>query len=312
MRCLLLTCAAAALSGCKDRPAPAAPPPVVDAAPAAPRDAAAPPPDQGPPALKPDTAAQLEALERGNAALAARDFAGALPHFLSASQGPPSGAAVSALLAAVEALEALDRAPEATELVEKALRLAPAVPEVHLAAGRFFAGQVDHVRAVRHFERALALEPDLLPVYPLLGAVLVKADRPQDAANTMARYEARLNRLLQGLRAPTETPDARRHAIVDLLALLDDERATEGLIAALRDPHPQVRMAAGGALADAPTAEAVVALSEAAVAEQDGVARRVLAANLARARDALAATLGAPPPPTLPPPRPPAPSEKGR
>jgi tetratricopeptide (TPR) repeat protein len=300
-----------AAAGCKERPAPAAPPPV-DAAPPPPVDAAAPRPDLGPPALAPDTAAQLEALERGNAALAERDFAGALPHFLRAVQGPPSGAAVSALLAAVEALEALDRAPEAAELVERALRLAPAVPEVHFAAGRFFAGQVDHVRAVRHFERALALEPDLLPVYPLLGAVLVKAERPQDAAGTMTRYETRLSRLLKALRSPAETPDARRHAIVDLLALLDDERATEGLIAALRDPHPQVRMAAGGALADAPTAEAVVALSEAVVAETDGVARRVLTANLARARDALAATLGAPPPPTLPPPRAPDPTEKGR
>lgn len=292
MRRAIVTCALLTLPACKRdaSPTPAAPP-----APAA-KGASAPAPAPASAVATsataarhqrhPGTAAQLLALEEGGKAAAAGDLAQAVARYRSALDGPPSGAAISAGLAAAGLLE-VDQPLEAQALYLRTLDIADDVPEAHFAAGRFFGGRQDAVRAIRHLKRTVALEPDFLPAYPLLGGLLVSTGREAEAAERMTTYEKRLNRLLRHLRQG-ERSAPERTGIIELLSYIDDERATAAVISRLEDSDPAVRMAAGGALVDLAGPAAVTALAKAAVREEVPVVRQMLTSALRQARARLA------------------------
>jgi len=270
--------------GCRDpRQAPEAPAPAPTTPAArvtpevAARDAAV--PDLG---LGPGTEAQQEALRAGNDRLAAGDVPGALAAFLSAHEGQVSGASVSAGLAAADLHESRGEMSAARALYEALSTQAPRLPEVHFTAARFFAGQRERARAIHGFTRAIELQPDFLPAYPLLGALLVQSGRTDEAARRMVTYESRLGAQLRIVR-DQRVPTPARVDVVHLLATLDDERVHKTLIELLGYTDRQMRIAAAGALADAPSPEALLALRVAAAAEVEPFTRRVLAEAMRRA-----------------------------
>jgi len=282
VRAALLACAIA-LGGCKSEPPAHAPEPKEPPDSAEENPLLAPPPPKPTWALPDPTPAQTLALDQAQNALAADRNDEALAAFRRASVGPPSGVGVSAALAAAELLEAGDRLAEANAVYAELQRKAPAVPEVHLAAGRFFGRHGRDGPAIDALKRAVALQPDLLPAWSTLGVTLTRAGRDAEAGRALAAYEQRLDKLVRRLEDHSQ-PATVRVEVVDLFATLRDARTTTALIGALRDPHPHVRLAAAGALADDDDPKALRALARAALAETDPVSRRVMKEILGRAR----------------------------
>lgn len=299
MRCLLLL----ALCACQSKsPTPAsASTPTPTPAPPKVADAAKPPPDAAlPDGLPKPTDAQIVALERAKTAAEKGDAQGALAAYLRAGEGPPSGIAISARLAAADLLDADGKKDQALALHEGLLQDAGKLPEVQFSAARFFAVQGDVPRAIEGFKAAIQAQPDLLPAYPLLAALLNQEKRTDEVTSLMARYEVRLGKLLLRVKDVAQARDTRLD-VIELLGVLDDDRASDTLRLLLKDGDPAIRTTAGGFLAEEPSPENLTALAEAAVAEKNPTARRVLAAALKRAR---ADALKAPTPPEMPAPKP--------
>lgn len=246
-----------------------------------------------PTVLKEGTDGQIEYFELGKQALDAGDEAKAISHFERASQGQITGTSVSAGLAAANLHELRDRPDQAKAIFIRLVALAPGVPELRFAAARFFAGQGDTGRAIEGFRATIRHQPEFLPAYPLLGALWVQSGKNDDAAKLLLTYETKLNTQLRRLRDTATHPTDKR-AIIDLLALMNDERATTALVKALKDASPEVRLSAAGVLGGDDSAEGLKALAEAALAETDPIVKRVMIAALKRARDAARKELGAP------------------
>lgn len=298
MRALGLICVSALTltAGCKDRIATPPPPPKIaeaptpaePTAPAELTDPAATPPGatEAPPETPPmdeGTAEQLLALRTGTDAMARGDRSAAMAAFVEAFDGPTTGASISAGLALAELHQQAERAPDAEAIYARLLQMAPEMAEIRFTAGRFYSATGKHTEAVTQLRRAIALEPDFLPAYPMLGGVLANTGQQQQAAELMLTYETRLKRLIDRVGDPSVQP-ARKLPAIDVFALIDDDRVTRILIAALRDASTKVRLAAADALVDDPDAAALEALATAALAEQDPIARRALTASLKAAK----------------------------
>ena len=271
------------LAGCRDehrapeRPAPEPPTPApaerkVDATPG-------PEPDAG---LGPGSEAQQDALRVGNERLEAGDVPGALSAFRVALEGEVSGASVSAGIAAADLHESRKEMAAARAMYEALLKLAPELPEVQFTAARFFAGQREPARAIEGFSKTIELQPDFLPAYPPLGALLVQAGRNEEAGRRMVTYESRLGAQLRVVR-DERTSTRARVDVIHLLATLDDERVEKALIGLLEAPNRQMRIAAASAIADAPSPKGLAALRVAAEVEVEPFSRRVLSEALKRA-----------------------------
>lgn len=256
-------------------------------------------PSPGP--LDEGTPEQLLALKAGNEALARGDEAAALTGFIEAFDGPITGASISAGLAAAALHDAAGKAAEAGAIYERLLQMAPDVPEIRFTAGRFYSAAGQPKKARAQLEAAITLQPDFLPAYPMLGGLLANTGRKTKAAELMLTYESRLKGLLDVL----VDPQARAHRkvpIIDLFALIDDDRATRALIVAVGDSSMHVRLAAAGALVHDPDPAALEAIAKAALAERDPIARRALAASLKAAKKRFEEST-AQPMPRMPPPK---------
>ncbi|MGK0360890.1 MAG: tetratricopeptide (TPR) repeat protein [Bradymonadia bacterium] len=245
--------------------------------------------------LVPGTEDQIEYFELGKEALDKGDEQTALKHFLRASDGAVSGASVSAGLAAANLHELRDRPDQAKAIFVRMVALAPGVPELRFAAARFFGSQRDTGRAIEGFEATIRHQPEFLPAYPLLAVLWMQAGKNDDATQLLLTYETKLNTQLRRLKSVDVHPTDKR-SIIDLLALVGDERATQGLIKALEDPAPVVRLSAAGALGEDPSSEALAALAKAMLAEREPVVKQVMIAATRRARDAARADLKFAPP----------------
>ncbi|MEZ4473548.1 MAG: hypothetical protein R3F60_22720 [bacterium] len=144
--------------------------------------------------------------------------------------------------------------------------------------------------AIAAFREAIRLQPDFLPAYPLLSALLVSAGQRDVAAELLVDYERRLAARIR--RVQTETAsDAERLAIVDLLAVLVDERAEETLRGLLGAESPRCgwRRRAPWPIRTSPRPS--WPWPEALGREKDYTAQQVIRAALKRARDRAAGSL---------------------
>lgn len=252
--------------------------------------------------LSEGTAEQLMAIDKANRALAAGDQSQALTHFVEAFQGPTSGAGITGGIGAASMHEQAGRADEARKIYDELLEKVPEVAEIRFTAGRFFGSVGDKSRAIVEFRKVLEIQPDFLPAYPMLGALLTQTEKPDEAAALMLDYERRLKALLDQLLDP-EVRWFRRRPIIDIFALVDDERVTRALIKSLGDKKAEIRLAAGDALALDPAPEALKALAKAVMDEEDPIFKRALAASLRRAEALARQDLQkAGPTPSMPPP----------
>ncbi len=284
----------ALMSACTPPPPPSGAPTVPASGPAA--EPVSGPPTAPPPAsqvapphalsaaeLKPGTPSQLRALELAKRALAGGRDREALSHFQTAMTGALNGTSLSASLAAAELLSQRD-AEGAAAIYERLLDEARFVPEVQFTAGRFFFVHGRTGSAKRALEASTLLQPDFLPGWVLLGTVQAQAGASIEAAATLTEYERRLNAAVRRANDMV-LPPGDRLAALEVLALVDDDRATRALVTALRDPVAGVRVAAAELMAEDGSAEALQALAEAVTSEQDPAMRAALFPFLARARE---------------------------
>ncbi len=261
---------------------------------------APPPPVSGAPTLVtaetlgPGTPAQEQALNVAKAYVAEGRVREAESWFEKAAEGPLTGIAVSARLASADLLATRGDVAGAERVYARLTEEARLIPEVQLVAGRFYWGQGKDATAVHALEAAVALQPDLLPAWSLLGIVQAKAGRGVEAARTLTEYEKRLNKFVRRANDLTQTPGDRVEAL-ELLSTVVDERCVDAMVKALRDPVPAVRLVSAQLLADEDAPEALTALSEAALAEADPQSRAAMALIFKRARDRAVAETAAPP-----------------
>jgi HEAT repeat protein len=246
--------------------------------------------------LPPGTPTQLAALNGAKAALIEGRDREALAAFRQAMEGGLTGTSVSAALAVAELLLAKGATDEAGALYRDLVVRARYVPEVQYAAGRFFWGAGDAARALLALTTAVSLQPDFLPAWELLGLVQARAGKNTEAGRTLTEYELRLGRLVKRA-ADAGVPAGDRLAALEMLSLLSDERALDGLLTGLRDPEPDIRLAVAELLVDEPSPRALEALSQTALAEKHPELRAALTGVLDRARRRAAAETASPLPP---------------
>lgn len=242
------------------------------------------------------TPTQLAALNSGKGALAAGRDREALSAFRQAMEGGLTGTSVSAALVVAELLEAKGASEEAAALYRDLVVRARYVPEVQYTAGRFFWTSGDTARAVLALTTAVSQQPDFLPAWQLLGIVQARAGKNTEAGRTLTEYEIRLSRLIARV-AATAVPAGDRLAAFEMLSLLSDERALDGLLVGLRDSEPDIRVAVAELLVEEPAPRALEAIAQAALAEKHPDARAALAVILDRARRRAAAETASPVPP---------------
>ena len=236
-----------------------------------------------PESLPEGTPTQRAALNRAKVSLLAGRDREALAGFRQAMEGGMTGTSVSAALATAELLVAKGREAEALELYQQLVERARLIPEVQYAAGRFFWERGDDAAAQRALETALLVQGDFLPAWRLLGMAQARAGKKTEAGRTLTEYELRLGRLARRAGDLARTAGDRLSAL-QLLSMLDDERAVSALVDALKDPERGVRTAMADILAEEEDPAALVALAGAALSEQDPDVRLHLADALARAR----------------------------
>jgi tetratricopeptide (TPR) repeat protein len=241
------------------------------------------------------TPTQLAALNGAKAALAAGRDREALAGFRQAMEGGLSGTSVSAALAVAELLQAKGETESAGALYRDLVVRARYVPEVQYAAGRFFWTSGDAARALQALTTSVSLQPDFLPAWELLGLVQARAGKNTEAGRTLTEYERRLSRLVQ--RAANSTVTAGdRLAAFEMLSLLSDERALDGLLVGLRDTEPDIRLAVAELLVEEPAPRALEAIARAALEEKHPELRAALTGVLGRARRRAAAETATPVP----------------
>jgi len=220
--------------------------------------------------------------------------------YAKAAEGPVNGTSVSARLALADLWASRGAHDKAGPAFERLLDDARLIAEVQMVAGRYFASQGKDASARHALEAALVLQPDLLPALSLLGIVQARSGRAAEGAQTLAKYEARLERYVRAVSDMTTPPGDRIEAI-KLLSTVVDERCVTALIRALRDPVPHVRLVAAQFLAEEDDPAALTALAESALSEADPESRIAMALIFKRARDRAIAETAAPPP-SMPPP----------
>lgn len=269
-----------------------------------PADVAAiePPPADPAAALDEGTPEQLLALKAGNEALMRGDSAQALVGFIEAFDGPTTGASISAGLAAAELHDQAGRTAEAGAVYDRLLQMAPEVAEIRFVVGRFQSASGQPKKAVEQLTKAIDLEPDFLPAYPMLGGILASTGAAGRSAELMLTYETRLKGLIDKLADP-QVRDHRKVPIIDVMALVDDDRVSRALIAAVGSDSMHVRLAAAEALTHDADPAALEAIAKAALAERDPIARRALAASLKAAKKRFDESTRTPTP-AMPPPQP--------
>ncbi len=295
---LMLASALVACTSPTSAPTPAAPqttPPVPATERASEPPASAAPSMVTPDTLGPGTPSQVQWLNLATSMFNEGKVREAEDVYAKAAEGPVTGTSISARLALADlwaSRGAHDKAGPAFELLLTDARL---IAEVQLVAGRYFATQGKDASARHALEAALVLQPDLLPALSLLGIVQARSGRATEAAQTLAKYEARLERFVRAVTDMTTAPGDRIEAI-KLLSTVVDERCVTAMVRALRDPVPHVRLVAAQFLAEEDDPTALTALSEAALAEADPESRIAMALIFKRARDRAVAETAAPPP----------------
>ncbi|MCK5796546.1 MAG: HEAT repeat domain-containing protein [Deltaproteobacteria bacterium] len=157
---------------------------------------------------------------------------------IAAHQG---GLEANCYLGLGSSLSDMGKKREAVEAFQKVVTLRPkdAMAYQMLAIGLRDIGS--NVEAAKALERASVLEPDHLSIYQDLMALDLEAKRTKAAQKVYERYEARRKNLLQRVLEAKEA-GLREDAAVALGEARDDETA-RGLVRALSDRSPAVRMA---------------------------------------------------------------------
>lgn len=219
--------------------------------------------------LGPGTPEQETLLIQAKTAFLADDFEVAEGFFRHlANSEPISGPTVTAALALGQIYIDTDRKDEALTLYKSLAERVPDIAEVQLVVARAYAGTGETTAAIRAFQKTLELQPNFVFVHTELGNLYVKAGRNDDAGAAFLKYEQRIYAMAKALENP-ETPDEQRLQIVENFGLITDDRATQAIVTALTDAHPQIRLSAAATLGELNVTAALERLEQMAIEDPD-------------------------------------------
>jgi protein O-GlcNAc transferase len=126
-----------------------------------------------------------DALRQAGEFLKAGDLAAAASSYRAVLDGTPDATDALNQLAAIEAR--LGRRHRAVRLLEKAISLKPTDPLLHLNLGRLRRGFGDHAAALRHYAKAIELDPAFGEAYEQLAWCFFEQRRFVDAESVARR-----------------------------------------------------------------------------------------------------------------------------
>lgn len=169
---------------------------------------------------------------------------------------PVTSDTVSAAVALGQIYLETDRSDEALEMYDNLFEHVSHIPEVIFVIARVFDDLDEPMRALRAYDRAYELNNDYIFILPKMAEILLQDGDEERSGQLLYRYEQRVHQFSNLLESPDEVSEEHRIYVLDILAMLHDERSHRALTNALADPAPQIR-------ADAATALGELAVSEA-------------------------------------------------
>lgn len=154
--------------------------------------------------------------------------------------GPLSAAKITGYIALGQLYKDKGETAKARTLYEELVKIAPEIPEGHFMLGRLLGEAGEATLAIRAYERTVKLQPDYLQAYVELGGLYVNAGRDDEAQKIFLMYEQRIYGLAKRLESK-ETPLEDRLAVLEVFSFIQDDRANQAIMVALKDGAPEVR-----------------------------------------------------------------------
>lgn len=219
--------------------------------------------------LGPGTKEQEALLARGKGHFLAGELDKAREAFEAlAATEPASAPMVSGTIALGDIYNTQGRLEDAMMLYKLLKVRAPNVPEVHLVIGRTLGNTEKKREALEALQRAVQLQPAYIFLWPEIAELHLKLGEQDASAKAYLAYEKEVQRYVTRLKGRDATPIPERVRIVDVFALIGDDRVTEALIDALKhDPHELIRERAATALGDVEAVSARDVLQTAAASD---------------------------------------------
>ncbi len=225
---------------------------------------------QHPADLPEGTAEQQAKLIEGRTAFLSDQFEEAEEIFKElAFEEPVTGDTISAAVALAQIYIETGRSERALELFADLEEHIAHIPEVLFVLAGVYAELGHPQRAIRAYDRTYALNRDYIFVLPQMAELLIAQGEEEKAGELLFRYEQRVYQMAEILESPDRASEKDRLYVLDILALLHDERAHDALQKALGDPSAQIRGGAALALADLAVVEARDDIEELAVEDDD-------------------------------------------
>lgn len=186
---------------------------------------------------------------------------------------PVTGTTVSAALALAQIFIETDRPEEALDLLNDVRKSVEDLPEVLLVIARVYRQLERPAEALRTFDRALQVQPNYIFIYTEMAQIFFEEDDKERGQQLLLRYEQKIEQLATALEDQEKTSEEERIYLVDIFALIHDERGHQALIKALEDQSPHIRARAAQALGELAVYEAKDALEQIAVEDSSELVR---------------------------------------
>ncbi len=194
---------------------------------------------------------------------------------------PMTHDSLSAAIALSQIYVETGRGDQAVELFGRLEDRVSELPEVLLVLARAY-GEMGHAReAISAYEKAYEQNPDYIFILPEVGEILLEEGQEEEASEVLLEYERKLEEMALLLEGGEETEDRQRYFVAEILALLNDDRAHQALMAALDDPLDEIRHEAIVGLREMRVIEARDELEQVAIHDESAAIREL-------AREALA------------------------
>ncbi len=204
------------------------------------------------------------------------------PYFAQlAGMSPVSSEVVTATIALGDIYAQTNRAQVAMKLYEDLLARVPNIPMVYLVVGRAYAGQEAFGQAIGAYQKALSYQPGFVFLHKEIGQMQAQLGKPEDAAETLLKYERAIYQLAKDLEAHGKTPLEERINIIDVFSMVEDDRVTQSLVLVLtQDPAGDARQAAAKVLGEVLAVSAREPLKKASMLDSEEEVRQAAKAAL--------------------------------
>jgi tetratricopeptide (TPR) repeat protein len=182
---------------------------------------------------------------------------------------PVSGATVTATLALGQIYIETGRPEQALAFFDGLGEILDETPELLLVIARVYRDLGQPQQALQSYDRAFMARQEYLFILTEMAEILLELGEEDRAAQLLLHYEERLAQMAIALISPHQVPLYQRRFVVEIFAMLHDERAHDALTVALDDPEPEIRREAAHALGELVVLEAEPRLRRLAIEDRN-------------------------------------------